>query len=157
MATSKRMQTKPADLMPWKVNGERWHLGAKGFPPGKKLKWDSNLLPRLLELVRAVEPKIAVHWDNRVAITLRVPGVTRAWAQWNTKNADALDCRFLGKKGQFNLSQIDTLGMQPKLAARSDGELMRLVFLHENHLQPQRLKEVLAEHLRGFRETFGKS
>jgi len=29
---SNAMQTKPEDLMPWKVHGERWHLGAKGFP-----------------------------------------------------------------------------------------------------------------------------
>jgi enterochelin esterase family protein len=32
-AAVKRMQTKPEDVMPWKVNGERWHLGEKGFPP----------------------------------------------------------------------------------------------------------------------------
>jgi excinuclease ABC subunit A len=150
------MQTKPEDLMPWKVNGERWHLGEKGFPPGKKLKWDRNLLPRLLELVRAVEPKIDIGWENRVAISLRVPGITRAWAQWRTKDADCLDCRFLGKKGQFNLSQIDNLGVVPGLKPREEGEILHLAFLHENHLHPQRLKEVLAEHLRGFRESFGK-
>jgi excinuclease ABC subunit A len=151
----KRIQTKPEDVMPWKVNGERWHLGEKGFPPGRKLKWDRNLLPCLLELVRAVESKIDVRWDNRVAVTLRVPEITRSWAQWRTKDADALDCRFLGKKGQFNLSQIDNIGVEPTLKPREDGEILHLVFLHENHLQPQRLKEVLAEHLRGFREEFG--
>src|SRR5207302_6244248 len=48
-AAIKRMQTKPEDVMPWKVNGERWHLGEKGFPPGKKVQWDLALLPRLLE------------------------------------------------------------------------------------------------------------
>ncbi len=110
----------------------------------------------LLELVRRSSRRSKSHWDNRVAITLRVPGVSRAWAQWRTKDADALDCRFLGKKGQFNLSQIDSLGMQPTIKPRDNGEVLHLVFLHENHLQPQTLKEVLAEHLKGFRETFGK-
>ena len=57
-ATLKRMQTKPEDVMPWKVNGERWHLSEKGFPPGKKVKWDRALLSRLLGLVREVEPGI---------------------------------------------------------------------------------------------------
>jgi excinuclease ABC subunit A len=151
----KRLQTKPEDLMPWKVNGERWHLGEKGFPPGKKLKWDRVLLPRLLELVRAIEPKIDVGWDNRVAITLRVPGISRAWTQWRTKDSDCLDCRFLGKKGQFNLSQVDSIGVEPSLKPREEGEILHLVFLHENHLHPQRLKEILTEHLRGFRESFG--
>jgi excinuclease ABC subunit A len=152
----KRLTTKPEDLMPWKVMGERWHLGEKGFPPGKKLQWDRSLLPRMLELVRAIDPKIEVGWDNRVAITLRVPGITRAWAQWRTKDADSLDCRFLGKKGQYNLSQVDSFGVQPTLKPRDNGDVLHLVFLHENHLHPQRLKEVLAEHLKGFREVFGK-
>ena len=47
-------------------------------------------------------------------------------------------------------------GLQPTLKPRADGEILHLVFLHENHLHPQRLKDLLAEHLRGFRETFGK-
>jgi len=37
--TLTRMNTKPEDVMPWKVNGEKWHLGEKGFPPGRKLQW----------------------------------------------------------------------------------------------------------------------
>src|SRR5262249_32496101 len=32
-ANLKRLQTKPDDVMPWKVNGQRWHQGDKGFPP----------------------------------------------------------------------------------------------------------------------------
>ena len=111
-----RMQTKPEDVMPWKVNGERWHLGDKGFPPGKPVQWDRGLLPRLLEIVRAVEPEVEIQWDNRAAITLRVPGMTRAWAQWQTKEADMLVCRFIGKKGQFNLSQLEGFGVEPTLA-----------------------------------------
>ena len=39
----KKMQTKPEDMMPWKINGERWHLSDKGFQPGKKVEWDRGL------------------------------------------------------------------------------------------------------------------
>src|SRR5205807_1107927 len=107
--TLRRMDTKPEDVMPWKVNGERWHLGEKGFPPGRKMYWDRALLPRLLELVRSVEPSVQIDWDTRAAITLRLPGITRGWAQWRTKDTHGLDCRFLGKKGQFNLSRVDSV------------------------------------------------
>ena len=69
-----RLQTKPEDVMPWKLKGERWHLGEKGFPIGKKLRWDRAALPALLAVVRAVEPEVEVRWDNRDAITLRVSG-----------------------------------------------------------------------------------
>src|SRR5947209_1396009 len=156
-ANIKRAQAKPEDVMPWKVNGERWHLGEKGFPVGRKLKWDRALLPRLLALVREIEPGLMVSWDAREAITLRVPGIGRGWAQWRTKDADALDCRFLGKKGQFNLSQLEALAVPAELnGQRSDGEVLHLSLQHIEQLRPERLKEILAEHLRGFRETFGK-
>jgi excinuclease ABC subunit A len=102
----KRIQTKPEDVMPWKINGERWHLGEKGFPVGRKLQWDRAILPRLLSIVREVVPDLELQWDNRAAITLRVPGISRAWAQWRTKESHGLDCRFVGKKGQLNLSQV---------------------------------------------------
>src|SRR5205085_10848251 len=93
----KRLRTKPEDVMPWKVNGERWHLGEKGFPPGKRVQWDRSLLPRLLALVHELEPNVEVRWDVRDSITVRVPGASRAWASLRTKNPDALETRFLGR------------------------------------------------------------
>ncbi|HXG09906.1 MAG TPA: excinuclease ABC subunit UvrA [Gemmataceae bacterium] len=152
-----QLRTKPEDVMPWKVNGERWHLGEKGFPPGRKVQWDRGLLPRLLGLVREVEPAVEVRWDARDAITLKVPGVGRSWAQWRTKDPHGLDCRFLGKKGQFNLSQIESFGVSPTInGSRADADVLRLVFQHNEHVHAPELKELLAEHLRGFREVFGK-
>src|SRR5262249_45207143 len=147
-ANLKRLRTKPEDVMPWKVNGERWHLGEKGFPVGRRLKWDRALLPRLLDLVRGLEPGLEVRWDARDAITLRVPGVSRGWAQWRTKDSDGLDCRFLGKKGQFNLSQVEGLGVAPNINGhRGDGDVLQLVFQQAEHLHPAKLTEVLGEHL----------
>jgi excinuclease ABC subunit A len=143
--------------MPWKVNGQRWHLSEKGFPPGRKLQWERSLLPRLLDLVREVEPGLEVGWDSQAGITLRVPGVKRAWAQWRTKESFGLICVFLGKKGQFNLSRLEGLGVSPQIGNhRADADLVRLVFQRADHVHPARLKELLAEHLRGFREQFGK-
>jgi excinuclease ABC subunit A len=157
LANLKKLKTRPEDVMPWKVNGERWHLGDKGFPPGKKVRWDRAVLSRLLQVLREIEPDLEVQWDARDAITLRVPGVSRGWAQWRTKHPAALDCRFLGKKGQFNLAQLEGLGVSPSLShERGDGDVVRLHFQHLSQVQEPRLKELLAEHLRGFREAFGK-
>jgi excinuclease ABC subunit A len=157
-ANLKRMQTKPEDVMPWKINGERWHLGEKGFPPGRKVHWDRALLPKLLQLVREVEPNVEVRWDARDAITLKVPGVSRGWAQWRTKESTALDCRFLGKKGQLNLARVEGMGVHPTIGHhRGDGDVLRLQFQDLGQVKAAELKELLAEHLRGFREAFGKS
>jgi hypothetical protein len=35
--------------------------------------------------------------------------------------------------------------------------VLRLIFHQMDQLQPTKLKQVLAEHLRGFREAFGKA
>jgi excinuclease ABC subunit A len=152
-----RMNTKPEEVMPWKVNGQRWHLGEKGFPVGRKVHWDRSLLPRLVELVKEVDPTLEIQWDSRAAITLRLPGISRAWAQWRTKDSHGLDCRFLGKKGQFNLSRIEPFGLSPSICGnRAGSDILRLVFQHNEHVHAARLNELLAEHLRGFREMLGK-
>jgi excinuclease ABC subunit A len=153
----RRLRTKPEDVMPWKVNGERWHLGEKGFPVGQKVRWDHALLPRLLELVREVEPGVEVRWDVRYFITLRAPGASRWWGQWQTKRSEGLVCDFLGKKGQFNLARVEQFGVSPSIKREREGaDVLRLVFQHADHLHAPKLKELLAEHLKGFRETFGK-
>ena len=145
-----RMQTKPEDVMPWKVNGERWHLGDKGFPPGKKVQWD-----------RDAAASIAGHRPGRRAEAsrftgtiappshLRIPGMTRAWAQWRTKEADMLVCRFIGKKGQFNLSQLEGFGIEPRLQDQREHEVTLLRFQNDDHLPASRLKEWMVQHLRG--------
>ncbi len=154
----KRAKTKPEDVMPWKVNGERWHLGEKGFPIGRKLRWDRAVLPQLLQIVREVEPGLAVKWDVRQMIALKVPGVGRGWATWRTKEAESLELRFLGKKGQFNLAQVEGLGGKAEIAdERADGDVLKLAFVQAPGAEAvAKLKKVLAEHLRGFREAFGK-
>jgi excinuclease ABC subunit A len=155
-ANRKRLATKPEDLMPWKINGERWHLSDKGFPPGKKVKWDREVLSRLLAVLRSIEPGLTVSWEQRDAITLRLRGVSRGWAQVRTKAAEALDCRFLVKKGQLNLARVETLGAVEIQQQRGDADVLRLRLTDLTAEQSARLREVLAEQIEGFRATFAK-
>jgi excinuclease ABC subunit A len=156
-STIARLRTKPEDLMPWKLNGEKWHHGDKGFPPGRKMRWDRTLLARLLAVVREVEPDVEITWDRRDAITLRVPDVSRGWAEWRTKDPEALDCRFLGKKGQLNLAQVEGIAPAEIGHHRADVDIFRLRFTDLSAQQAAKLKNVLAEQLAGFREAFGKT
>jgi excinuclease ABC subunit A len=151
-----RTLLKPEDVMPWKVNGERWHLGEKGFPIGKKVLWERSLLPQLLDLVRQVEPGVQFKWDTRDSITLYAPGIKHGWARWWTKRHDRLECQFFGKKGQFNLKQIEKFGHHPRINnERSSADIIHLHFQRQEHLHPAELKEFMAEHLNGFREIGG--
>jgi hypothetical protein len=86
-----------------------------------------------------------------------VPKVSRSWAQIRTKDNKSLDCRFIGKKGHLNLSQVEMLGVSPTIHHhRAEGDLLRLNFQRTDQIHPERLKEVLVEHLKGFREVFAK-
>ncbi len=62
----------------------------------------------------------------------------------------------MGKKGQFNLAQLEGVGVSTAIAHRSDGDVLRLMIQQPQHVPAARLKELPAEHLRGFREVFGK-
>jgi excinuclease ABC subunit A len=157
-ANLKRMKTTPEDVMPWKINGERWHLGEKGFPPGRRVQWDRALLSRLLEILREVEPKLTIDWNNRDAISLRVPGASRAWAAIRTKNNVALEAKFLGRSGQFNLARFEPIGGVAELKPyKADGEVARLALRTLGPPQADALRTILREHLEGFRVTFGRS
>jgi excinuclease ABC subunit A len=153
-----RMNTAPEDVMPWKVNGEKWHLSEKGFPPGRKLYWDRTILPTFLAIAREAVPGLELHWDARDAITLRVPGVGKGWGRVRTKDNHALDVRFLGKPGQMNLSRMEGIGKDSNLTAdRADGgEVMQLLFHRHEEMPRGKLKELLSAHAKGFREQFGE-
>ena len=79
-----------------------------------------------------------------------------AWAIRRTKDDFALDAKFLGKKGQFNLNQVEKFGAAPEIKhGRDDGDVLHLRFQRQEHLHPTELKKLLAEHLKGFREMMG--
>jgi excinuclease ABC subunit A len=141
--------------MPWKKDGEKWHLSEKGFTLGRKLRWDRSILPRFLAVIREIDPDLEWKWDVRDAITIRPAGSSRMWARIKTKESDALEAWFIGRRGQMNLAKVEGLGRDPALESdRQDGtEVLKLRFLASDHLQPQKLKAVLAEHLREFRRA----
>ena len=151
-----KLKTKPEDLMPWKVMGEKWHLGEKGFPPGKKVQWDRGILPRLIELVRSLDPKIEVRWDNRLMMGFKVPGIGKAWGVWKTKAPECLECRFVGPSGLFNLSRIEKFGIQPAIKPSREGETVVLSFKNESQVRWPELKTLLTEHLAAFKKMHKK-
>ena len=142
--------------MPWKKDGEKWHLSEKGFPLGRKLRWDRSILPRLLAVLKDVDDSLEYKWDVRDAVTIRPAGSSRMWCRIKTKELDALEVWFIGMQGQMNLAKVEGLGRDPALEGdRNDGsEVLKLRFLASDHLQPQKLKDVLKEHLKLFVAKF---
>lgn len=151
-----KMTTKIEDVMPWKINGERWHLSDKGFPVGRKMYWDHGILKSLLAILKEVEPKLEIRWDARDAILVKSPGIGLSWARIRTKSNESLECRFLGKPGQFNLSRLEGIGRNAEfIADRAGGsQALLIAFLKEEEMPRGKLKALLTEHLAGFIEKF---
>ncbi len=145
--------------MPWKKDGEKWHLGDKGFPAGKGVKWDRTILPKLVKLLRELDPALEFKWDVRDAVTVRPPDSSRFWCRIKTKESAALEVWFVGRRGQANLGKLEGIGREAAVEGdRNDGsEVLKLWFVTGDNFQPAKLKPILAEHLRSFKKAFGDS
>ncbi|MBM3982966.1 MAG: excinuclease ABC subunit UvrA [Planctomycetes bacterium] len=143
--------------MPWKKDGEKWHLGDKGFPPGHGAKWDRTLLPKLIQLLREIDANLEFKWDVRDAVTVYPKGASRFWARIKTKERDALEVWFTGKRGTATVGRFEAFGSEVAVEGdRADGsEVLKLWMRTANHLDAAKLKPLLAEHLKAFNATFG--
>ena len=144
--------------MPWKKDGEKWHLGEKGFPPGQGAKWDRAILPKVVKLLREIDPALEFRWDVRDAVTAYPAGASRFWARLKTKESDALEVWFTGRRGAAKVSQYEGICDANVEGDRNDGsEVLKLRFVTGNHFDATKLKPLLAEHLKAFRKAFGGS
>jgi excinuclease ABC subunit A len=141
--------------MPWKKDGEKWHLGDKGFPVGRGAKWDRDLLPRLVKLLRDIDPALDFKWDTRDAVTVYPAGAKRFWARLKTKESDALEVWFTGRRGAAKVSQFEGFGDAAVEGDRNNGtEALKLWLSAAHHLDAARLKPLLAAHLKAFKKAF---
>ncbi len=62
---AEKVQAKSDILHPWRQLGRTWHLARRGFPVGKQVRWEMNVLEKLLELLGEVAPKAEFLWNNK--------------------------------------------------------------------------------------------
>ncbi|MBX7103101.1 MAG: excinuclease ABC subunit UvrA [Gemmataceae bacterium] len=145
-AHMQKVSVSPEDVMPWKVNGERWHLGEKGFPPGKKVYWDRRLLGKLLNSLQAGRDDVTVKWDVRDAVTLRASEgaiYARVW----TKRNESCDVQLYCAKGKFNLSRVESIGAARAgiVQDKSSRDTIELSFLLPDHVDARKLSALVNE------------
>lgn len=156
-ATTK-LVTNLEDHMPWKIDGKRWHLSAKGFPPGQGRRWEAATLPTLVSVVQELVPDLDIAWDVRDAIHLRPTGFKgKYWARWKTKQADALEALFYTPAGRFNFADLEKLGVPAEIIPNREGlEVIRIQLREEAQAKEKGLRAFLGRHVATFREAFGE-
>jgi excinuclease ABC subunit A len=118
---TERVQANPENVMPWKVMGQKWHFSRKGFPPGKKVDWETDLLEELCELLHETAPAGQFLWNNQQVVHLMVPQQREPWASLYTKRLAGVDLILNGPKGQFALGRIADLAAERELVSDGNG------------------------------------
>ncbi|HVX15818.1 MAG TPA: excinuclease ABC subunit UvrA [Pirellulales bacterium] len=150
---TERVQQQPDDVMPWKVLGRKWHLSRKGFPPGKKVSWETDVLEELCELLAETAPSGQFLWNNQQVVHLFVDGPGEPWATIHTKRPAALDLILTGPKNRFALGRIASLGAERELVAdRNDKDVVKLKFRSTEEVSATELADFLKEHLQAVAE-----
>ncbi|MEC8305213.1 MAG: excinuclease ABC subunit A, partial [Planctomycetota bacterium] len=115
------------DQMPWKKMGRKWHLSRKGFPPGKKPKWDLELLDELLDMLMEIQPSGQFLWNQQVLIHFMIPGMKEPWATITTKKTDHVGLSLRSPTGAVSLGRIAELGADQKIELDKDGwDILRI-------------------------------
>jgi excinuclease ABC subunit A len=145
---TERAEVSKDELMPWKVLGRKWHLVRKGFPPGKKVKWDQTVLEELIDLLQEACPEGQFLWNNQQIVNLMPKGARSAWAVVWTKRPDYVQLSLTGRKGAFAYGQVIHLGESAELIEKSATEdVISFRFTTSEHLHRGDLLAFLKQHL----------
>ena len=143
-----KMQASPEDAMPWKALGKRWHLSRKGFPPGKRVAWESDMLEELCEVLVEAAPQGTFLWNNQQVVHFCPNGSGEPWATIHTKRLASLDLTLSGPKNRFALGEFASLGHEPELISdRKDKDLIRLKFVSVEQLSAPATLDFFRRHL----------
>ncbi len=146
-----RKQQSPEDVMPWKVLGRKWHFARKGFSPGKTIRWETEALEELCEMLTEAAPKGQFLWNSQQVVHLCVKGQREPWATMQTKRWSSLELQLTGPKGHFALGRIAKLGRAREfVATHPDKDVIKLSFLTCEDLHRGNLSEFLREHVATF-------
>jgi len=145
---AEQVQAKSNILQPWKQLGRTWHFARRGFPLGKKIDWEADVLEDLFELLAETAPRGQFLWNNKQVVPVYLPQRRDPWAAVQTKKLDAVHLHLMGPKGRFTLGRINGLGHNPEVdGRRGNVDVVRLKFRAADDLARGDLHGFLKEHL----------
>jgi excinuclease ABC subunit A len=145
---NERVEHQSDILHPWKQLGRKWHFARRGFPPGRSVSWDGELLEELFEMLAEVAPEGQFLWNNKQVVPVYVPQQREPWAAVQTKKVDAVHLHLTGPKGRFPLGRLTGVGHEPRLdGQRPDLDVIHLRFRTGREMVESGLPALLKEHL----------
>jgi excinuclease ABC subunit A len=149
---TQRVEQSPESVMPWTVLGRKWHLARKGFPPGRKIAWEADVLEDLFETLEAVAPDAQFLWNSGVSVTAMLKAQHEPWIRVATKKLACVELALCGPKGQCTMGRIADLGAERELdASRPKIDVIKLRFVTQDDLARGDLETFLREHAQAVR------
>jgi excinuclease ABC subunit A len=143
-----RVEANLDDLTPWAKLGEKWHYLRKGFPPGRNVEWDVEVLRELHELLKATAPAGNFLWTNKQVVHLFVREQKEPWASIQTKKADGVWLQLSGPKDSVSLGRVAEFANEPSVSKfNASRDIVRMKFKTAKQVHRPELKNFLAEHL----------
>jgi excinuclease ABC subunit A len=136
------------DLTPWKVLGRKWHLSRKGFPSGKRVAWEPELLERLASLLETSRTGVRVDWTNQQIVHFHTNGDDASpWATLHTKRRGGIDLTLNQPAGRFALGRFASFGDEREIVPGTNGsEQIRIRFTKLSQATVPEFAEFLREH-----------
>ncbi|MGE5195647.1 MAG: excinuclease ABC subunit UvrA, partial [Deltaproteobacteria bacterium] len=135
------------ELTPWKVLGKKWHLSRTGFPSGKRVRWEPEVLERLADALQRALPAGKVDWTGKQVVYFYRPGTDEPWATVQTKRRGGIDLALFGPAGRFALGRIAGLGSQREIfSAPGKPEQIQIRVDSSHHVLDPDFVRFLKEH-----------
>jgi excinuclease ABC subunit A len=141
-----RKETKIEDESPWAKLGEKWHFMRKGFTPGKKVKWEPEVLEILHEVIQKAAPDGQFLWSNKQVVHVYLPQQKEPWASIQTKKPDGVWLQLAGPKDSVTVGRVADLADAPTVTSQENLDLVRMSFQEVDQVSNKELEEFLSEH-----------
>ena len=95
-------ESEPA-VVPWKVDGRRWHTELRSTPAGVPCRWDSRILTTIVDRLVDSYGSLRDSWETRSLVEVKSDADENAWfLRATTSDEWLLKLHFRTKKRSFN-------------------------------------------------------
>lgn len=127
LAQALKEKANPADLMPWKQLGRKWHLMKKGLP--KKPTWDFKALEKLLPIVEKTFADCETDFSVKSKINWKRASSGAPAAELHTKRKDGVDLLLYVPTDSVTIGAIANFGTEQEVKPHRNGQdIVRIRF-----------------------------
>lgn len=139
-------------LLPWQIDGRNWHARDSVDRKGDPVRWDRQLLVKVIDKIEAHGGFSPVNWDSRSVVEVTGPVKSRGWfLHAITAETWLLKLKFRVPRRMFTKSQLESVvvlptlnqmenieqyGNEPRVQARAADQFMEL------EIRPHTLPEI---------------